>query len=113
MNSSQIQKLIETQIQDNWDNQNVHGFEINQVRNWLILPELTTVVFRDFIGEHKDQLEQAWLVLIETSPDSTGYRIVAAEDGSEFYLAVQDSEDHNRLLILHSCEDFVTTFMGM
>jgi hypothetical protein len=114
MKSSQIQKLIETQIQDDWDRQNVHGYDLNAVKGWLFVPEKTTIFFRDFHDEKaQDHLEEAWLVLKTPSPDNTGYRILAARDGSEFYLAVEDSEDGKQFLVVSPYESFVAAFMGM
>lgn len=66
-------------------------------------------------GEIVDNLEEAWLGLIEYPyPDNNeGYRIVASKDGTEFGLAMEGFKEHKFLVCFGWYPTFLDAFKGM
>lgn len=111
MNAEEIQKLVESQINDRWDTTNPHSV---QLRKALVPPTLITVVERALVnGNIQDRLTVVWLVLIEEPDLKSGYRIVATQDGSLFGLAAEGFLFDSHLVLCGWYGNFMDTFQAM
>lgn len=111
MNATEITELVRSQIQDAWDTTNLHHVDI---RKALVSPRLIKVIQRLVKkGKIHDTLLDVWLILVENPASGTGYRIVAASDGSKFGLASEGFPTDAHLVLTGWYGDFLTTFHGM
>jgi hypothetical protein len=111
MDATSIGALIRSQIGDAWDTTNAHGVDLREA---LLLPELVTVIHRQVRdGKLHDALVDVWVVLIENPKARSGYRLVAAEDGSTFGLASDGFPSDQHLVLVGWYGDFLTTFRAM
>jgi hypothetical protein len=111
MNGRQIQEIVHREIGDAWDTSNLHGVNLREA---LVFPEPITVIERSVqAGNLVDRLVDAWIVLVEEAGTESGYRIVAARDGSVFGLANEGFPTDKHLVLVGWYGDFLTTFRAM
>jgi hypothetical protein len=111
MNSAEIERMVHDAIGDSWDVTNHHGVDL---RNALVPPRLTKVIKRlAHEGKIRDEVIDAWLVLIEKPESGVGYRIVADIDGRKFGLASEGFASDKHLVLCGWYGDFWTAFKGM
>ena len=111
MNADEIRDLVWSQLSSAWDTSNAHGVNLQQA---LVPPEPITVIERTVRdGRMVDRLVDVWLVLVEDAKSGTGYRVVAAKDGSLFGLATKGFPGDKHLVLCGWYGDFVTTLQDM
>jgi hypothetical protein len=111
MNANEIEAAVSLQIGDAWDTTNAHGVDLREA---LVPPAQIVVIDRQVRdGQIHDLLVAVWLVLIENPGTRSGYRIVAAADGSMFGLAAEGFPSDAHLVLCGWSGDFMTTFLGM
>ncbi|MCC6739800.1 MAG: hypothetical protein IT452_12205 [Planctomycetia bacterium] len=111
MNAREIERLVHDAIGDSWEETNFHGVDL---RKALVPPRLIKVIQRHVDrGTVRDEVTDAWLVLIEDPESGRGYRIVADADGRTFGLASEGSRTDPHLVLCGWYGDFWTAFKGM
>jgi hypothetical protein len=80
----------------------------------LVTPRLVKVIQRlVHEGKTRDEVIDAWLVLIEKPESGEGYRIVADADGRSFGLASEGFAKDEHLVLCGWYGDFWSAFEGM
>ena len=82
MLASEISKLIEEEIDGNWDILNPHGVDLGRC---LVPPTK-----KAYKSATDGVIEELWLVLEEYPENQSGYKIVFDEKSEEFGLATGD-----------------------
>ena len=111
MTPDEMASRVRSEIGDSWDTTNLHGVDL---RKALVRPRRINVIER-FVedGKTRDEIAEAWLVLVENATAGGGYRIVARLDGSQFGLASEGWPSDQHLVMCGWYGDFMTTFQGM
>ena len=111
MDGRQIQEIVHREIGAEWGTTNLHGVNLREA---VIFPEPVTVIARAVEdGELSDTLMDAWIVLVENPRTRSGYRIVAASDGSTFGLAGEGFPTDQHLVLVGWYGGFLKTFLAM
>ena len=111
MNTQEVKALVEAQIGDQWALTNHHGIDL---RHTLVAPQKIKVIERSVRnGNVRDRLIETWLVLVERTETSSGYRIVFREKPPIFGLASEGFPNDESLVLCGWYGDFITTFLAM
>lgn len=111
MNSADLRKAIESQINGRWDMTNAHRVDL---RTALCEPKLVkAIVLERMDNKPAEVMADVWIVLVERHEEKTGYFIVAKSDGSKFGLAIEDIRNDKRFTVIGWYGDFLQTFEAM
>jgi hypothetical protein len=111
MKPSDVRKLVEEAIGDDWAMTNDHHVDL---RCALVPPRKVTVIERTVKnGKLRDRTLAVWLVLVERQDPEEGYRIVMKENQPVFGLAAEGFPEDEHLVLCGWYGDFMTTFQGM
>jgi hypothetical protein len=111
MQPGDVRKLVEDAIGDDLAVTNHHQVDL---RRALVQPRKITVIERTVNnGKLRDRTVAVWLVLVESSGQGEGYRIVMKENEQVFGLASEGFPEDEHLVLCGWYGDFMTTFHGM
>jgi hypothetical protein len=105
MESSEVTKIVEAEINGNWSLSNAHGVDLKRC---LVPP--VKVIYEDGVRDIK--LVEFWLVLEEDPETHSGYEIVFDENKRRFGLATKIAGTERRIFLgIHG--SFLDTLEGM
>ena len=106
MQTSDVLKIVEHEIGDNWAISNAHGVDL---KNCLLSTPVKTSFLDPSQGGSPKEL---WIVLEELPEQKTGYKIVFDEKVRKFGLAITDTQTKQNVF-LGIYGSFLNTLMAM